>query len=173
MNFSIIVPFYNEQKNISIFHREILKIINKIEKKHKFEIIYIDDGSSDNTKKELLKLKKKNFLFKIIIHKKNYSQSHAIQSGINESKFENVIFLDGDLQNDPRDIKKLINHFKRKKLDMVIGWRKKRKDNFLRTISSVIANKIVNYLTNSKIHDNGCALKILKKKTFIRYEFMG
>ena len=164
MNFSIIVPFYNEQKNISIFHREILKIINKIEKKHKFEIIYIDDGSSDNTKKELLKLKKKNFLFKIIIHKKNYSQSHAIQSGINESKFENVIFLDGDLQNDPRDIKKLINHFKRKKLDMVIGWRKKRKDNFLRTISSVIANKIVNYLTNSKIHDNGCALKILKKK---------
>ena len=68
------------------------------------------------------------------------------------------------MQNDPRDIKKLINHFKRKKLDMVIGWRKKRKDNFLRTISSVIANKIVNYLTNSKIHDNGCALKILKKK---------
>ncbi len=164
MNFSIIVPFYNEQNNISLFHREIVKAIDKIEKKHKFEIIYVDDGSTDNTKKELLKLKRKKTLFKLILHKKNYSQSHAILSGVNECKFENIIFLDGDLQNDPRDIKKLINHYIKNKLDMVIGWRKKRKDNFLRTTSSIIANKIVNNFTNSKIHDNGCALKILKKK---------
>ena len=164
MNFSIIVPFYNEQNNISLFHKEIIKAIEKIEKKHKFEIIYVDDGSTDNTKKELLKLKRKKTLFKLILHKKNYSQSHAILSGVNECKFENIIFLDGDLQNDPLDIKKLINHYIKNKLDMVIGWRKKRKDNFLRTTSSVIANKIVNNFTNSKIHDNGCALKILKKK---------
>ena len=164
MNFSIIVPFYNEQNNISLFHKEIIKAIEKIEKKHKFEIIYVDDGSTDNTKKELLKLKRKKTLFKLILHKKNYSQSHAILSGVNECKFENIIFLDGDLQNDPLDIKKLINHYIKNKLDMVIGWRKKRKDNFLRTTSSVIANKIVNSFTNSKIHDNGCALKILKKK---------
>lgn len=164
MNFSIIVPFYNEKNNIKIFHDEILKALDKIEKKHKFEIIYIDDGSTDDTQKELLKLKSKKTLFKLIFHKNNHSQSHAIQSGINESKYENVIFLDGDLQNDPKDIKKLLNHYSKKKLDMVIGWRKKRKDNFLRTTSSVIANKIVNFLTNSKIHDNGCALKILKKK---------
>ena len=164
MNFSIIVPFYNEQNNISLFHKEIIKAIDKIEKKHKFEIIYVDDGSTDNTKKELLKLKRKKTLFKLILHKKNYSQSHAILSGVNECKFENIIFLDGDLQNDPRDIKKLINHYIKNKLDMVIGWRKKRKDNFLRTTSSIIANKIVNNFTNSKIHDNGCALKILKKK---------
>ena len=164
MNFSIIVPFYNEQNNISLFHKEIIRAIDKIEKKHKFEIIYVDDGSTDNTKKELLKLKRKKTLFKLILHKKNYSQSHAILSGVNECKFENIIFLDGDLQNDPRDIKKLINHYIKNKLDMVIGWRKKRKDNFLRTTSSIIANKIVNNFTNSKIHDNGCALKILKKK---------
>ena len=163
MNFSIIVPFYNEQNNISLFHKEIIRAIDKIEKKHKFEIIYVDDGSTDNTKKELLKLKRKKTLFKLILHKKNYSQSHAILSGVNECKFENIIFLDGDLQNDPRDIKKLIDHYIKNKLDMVIGWRKKRKDNFLRTTSSVIANKIVNNFTNSKIHDNGCALKILKK----------
>ena len=164
MNFSIIVPFYNEQNNISLFHKEIIRAVGKIEKKHKFEIIYVDDGSTDNTKKELLKLKRKKTLFKLILHKKNYSQSHAILSGVNECKFENIIFLDGDLQNDPRDIKKLIDHYIKNKLDMVIGWRKKRKDNFLRTTSSVIANKIVNNFTNSKIHDNGCALKILKKK---------
>lgn len=164
MNFSIIVPFYNEQNNIRIFHKEILEAIDRVKKKHKFEIIYVDDGSTDNTKKELYKLKKGKSLFKLILHKKNYSQSHAIQSGINECKYENIIFLDGDLQNDPQDIKKLINHYIKKKLDMVIGWRIKRKDNFLRTASSIIANKIVNYLTNSRIHDNGCALKILKKK---------
>ena len=109
-------------------------------------------------------MKRKKTLFKLILHKKNYSQSHAILSGVNECKFENIIFLDGDLQNDPKDIKKLIDHYIKNKLDMVIGWRKKRKDNFLRTTSSVIANKIVNNFTNSKIHDNGCALKILKKK---------
>ena len=87
MNFSIIVPFYNEQNNISLFHKEIIRAIGKIEKKHKFEIIYVDDGSTDNTKKELLKLKRKKTLFKLILHKKNYSQSHAILSGVNECKF--------------------------------------------------------------------------------------
>ena len=72
--------------------------------------------------------------------------------------------MDGDLQNDPSDINSLINYYIKKKLDMVIGWRRKRKDNILRIIPSVVANKIVNILTKSKIHDNGCALKILKKK---------
>ena len=127
MNFSIIVPFYNEEKNIRIFHKEMLKALDKIDKKHKFEIIYVDDGSTDNTQRELLKLKKKKTLFKLLLHRKNYSQSHAIQSGINECKYENIIFLDGDLQNDPQDIRKLINHYLKKKLDMVIGWRKKEK----------------------------------------------
>jgi glycosyltransferase involved in cell wall biosynthesis len=173
MNFTIIVPFYNEQSNISIFHKEILNVISKVKKKHTFELIYIDDGSTDNTKKKLLNLKKEKFLFKLIIHKKNHSQSSAIQSGIDESKFENLIFLDGDLQNDPADIKKLIHHYSKNKLDMIIGWRKKRKDDFLRTLSSIIANKIISSLTNSKIHDNGCALKILKKKLLTNMNLWG
>ena len=164
MNFSIIVPFYNEQKNVEILHKEIIRSLTKIKNKHKFELIYVDDGSDDGTLKELLKIKKKYFPLRIILHKKNESQSRAIQSGINESNYENLIFLDGDLQNDPSDINSLINYYIKKKLDMVIGWRRKRKDNILRIIPSVVANKIVNILTKSKIHDNGCALKILKKK---------
>ena len=114
MNFSIIIPFYNEEKNIAILHKEITKALLKIKNKHKFELIYIDDGSDDNTLKELIKLKKNYFPKKIILHKKNESQSKAIQSGINESLFENLIFLDGDLQNDPNDINKLINFYKEK-----------------------------------------------------------
>ena len=173
MNFSVIVPFYNEQNNISIFHNEIHRALSEINKKHKFELIYVDDGSTDNTLKELLKLKKGKIKLKLIVHKINHSQSNAIQSGINESKFENLIFLDGDLQNDPADIKKLINHYIKKKSDMVIGWRKKRKDNILRSISSIIANKIVTFLTNSRVHDNGCALKILKKKLLTNINLWG
>ena len=173
MNFSIIIPFYNEEKNIAILHKEITKALLKIKKKHKFELIYIDDGSDDDTLKELIKLKKNYFPKKIILHKKNESQSKAIQSGINESLFENLIFLDGDLQNDPNDINKLINFYIKKKLDMVIGWRKKRKDNIFRIIPSIIANKIVSLLTKSKIHDNGCALKILKKKLLTNMNLWG
>lgn len=173
MNFSVIVPFYNEEKNISALHKELTLSLKEIRKKHKFELIYIDDGSQDKTYKELLKLKKNFFSLKIIFHKENKSQSKAIQSGIDESIYENLIFLDGDLQNDPKDIKLLINHYIKKKLDMVIGWRKKRKDNIFRVIPSIIANKIVNLLTKSKIHDNGCALKILKKKLMTNMNLWG
>ncbi len=173
MNFSVIVPFYNEEKNINTLHKELTLSLKKIGKKHKFELIYIDDGSQDKTCKELLKLKKNIFPLKIIFHKENKSQSKAIQSGINESIYENLIFLDGDLQNDPKDIGLLINYYIKKKLDMVIGWRKKRKDNIFRVIPSLIANKIVNLLTKSKIHDNGCALKILKKKLMTNMNLWG
>ena len=173
MNFSVIVPFYNEEKNINTLHKELTLSLKGIRKKHKFELIYIDDGSHDKTCKELLKLKKNVFSLKIIFHKENKSQSKAIQSGINESIYENLIFLDGDLQNDPKDIKLLINYYIKKKLDMVIGWRKKRKDNIYRIIPSVIANKLVNFLTKSNIHDNGCALKILRKKLLTNMNLWG
>ena len=173
MNFSVIVPFYNEEKNISTLHKELTYSLKKIKKKHNFELIYIDDGSKDKTSEELLKLKKNIFSLKLIFHKENQSQSKAIQSGINESIYEDLIFLDGDLQNDPKDIKLLIDHYIKKKLDMVIGWRKKRKDNIYKIIPSVIANKIVNLLTESKIHDNGCALKILKKKLLTNMNLWG
>ncbi len=173
MNFSIIVPFYNEEKNVVKLHKEIIRVLKRIKNKHKFQLIYVDDGSTDKTKKELIKLKKSSFSHKIVFHKKNQSQSKAIQSGINESIYENLIFLDGDLQNDPSDINKLISFYIKKKLDMVIGWRKKRQDNIFRIIPSVIANKIVNLLTKSKIHDNGCALKILKKKLLTNINLWG
>tara|TARA_Y100000590_G_scaffold459175_2_gene615617 strand:- start:10193 stop:11128 length:936 start_codon:yes stop_codon:yes gene_type:complete len=173
MQFSIIVPFYNEDKNISIFHKELLRVLKKLDKKHVFELIYVDDGSTDNTRKELKKIKKIKFNTKIIFHNRNYSQSAAIQSGINESKYNNLIFFDGDLQNDPSNLPKMISKFLKKDLDMVIGWRKKRKDNFSRKISSLIANGIVNLLTSSKIHDNGCALKILKKEILSNMSLWG
>jgi len=166
MNYTVIVPFYNEEKNVSSFNKELINNLNKIsgEKKRDLEIIYIDDGSNDKTFEELKKLKTNIFETLIIKHRNNLSQSAAINTGILQSKYENIIIMDGDLQNDPDDLDKMVLEFE-KGTDMLIGWRKHRNDNFFfRTLPSIIANFIVRFFSKSKIHDHGCAFKILKKK---------
>ena len=164
MNYTVIVPFYNEEKNISSFNKKLINNLNKIDDKNKkLEIIYIDDGSTDETFSELKKLTTNTFETLIIKHRTNLSQSAALNTGISQSNYENIIIMDGDLQNDPDDLIKMISEFE-KGADMIIGWRKYRKDNFfLRTIPSIIANFIVRLFSKSKIHDHGCAFKILKK----------
>tara|TARA_Y100000590_G_scaffold88179_1_gene98991 strand:- start:4519 stop:5475 length:957 start_codon:yes stop_codon:yes gene_type:complete len=166
MNYTVIVPFYNEEKNISIFNSELIKNIKKnANNSRNFEIIYIDDGSKDKTFEELKKLQNNSFDTLIIKHRTNLSQSAALNTGISESKFENLIIMDGDMQNDPNELDKMLNEFE-KGGDMIIGWRKNRKDSFFsRTLPSVIANFVVRIFSKSKIHDHGCAFKILKKNT--------
>tara|TARA_B100000700_G_C14878564_1_gene776921 strand:+ start:20 stop:976 length:957 start_codon:yes stop_codon:yes gene_type:complete len=164
MNYTVIVPFYNEEKNISSFNEELLKNLKKIDnKKTNFEIIYVDDGSKDNTFEELKKIKNVFFETLIIKHRTNLSQSAALNTGIINSKYDNLIIMDGDLQNDPNDLSKMINEYE-KGTDMIIGWRKNRKDNFLtKKIPSYVANFIVRLFSKSKVHDHGCAFKIVKK----------
>ena len=166
MNYTVIVPFYNEEKNISSFNNGLVNNLKKISNTNRnFEIIYIDDGSKDNTFSELKKLNSNNFETIIIKHRTNLSQSAALNTGISESKFENLIIMDGDLQNDADDLVNMVNEFE-KGTDIIIGWRKNRKDNFFtKTIPSIIANFIVRVFSKSKIHDHGCAFKILKKET--------
>ena len=165
MNYTIIVPFYNEAKNISSFNYELINNLKKIDNgKRNLEIIYVDDGSSDETFNELKKLSINTVETLIIKHRTNLSQSAAINTGIDQSKYENIVIMDGDLQNDPNDLAKMVSEFE-KGTDMLIGWRKHRKDNFfLRTLPSIIANFIVRLFSRSKIHDHGCAFKILKKE---------
>ena len=164
MNYTLIVPFYNEEGNISSFNKEIIINLEKIDnEKRNFEIIYIDDGSNDKTFDELKKLSQNSIETIIIRHRTNYSQSAALNTGIIQSKYENIIIMDGDLQNDPNDLEKMILEFE-KGTDMIIGWRKKRKDSFFsRTLPSLIANYLVRVFSRSKVHDHGCAFKILKK----------
>ena len=165
MNYTVIVPFYNEAKNISSFNYELINNLKKIDNgKRNLEIIYVDDGYSDDTFNELKKLSINTVETLIIKHRTNLSQSAAINTGIGQSKYENIVIMDGDLQNDPNDLAKMVSEFE-KGTDMLIGWRKHRKDNFfLRTLPSTIANFIVRLFSRSKIHDHGCAFKILKKK---------
>ena len=165
MNYTVIVPFYNEARNISSFNYERINNLKKIDNgKRNLEIIYVDDGSSDETFNELKKLSINTVETLIIKHRTNLSQSAAINTGIGQSKYENIVIMDGDLQNDPNDLAKMVSEFE-KGTDMLIGWRKHRKDNFfLRTLPSTIANFIVRLFSRSKIHDHGCAFKILKKE---------
>ena len=165
MNYTVIVPFYNEAKNISSFNNELINNLKKIDnEKRNLEIVYVDDGSSDETFNELKKLSTNSVETLIIKHRTNLSQSAAINTGIGQSKYENIVIMDGDLQNDPNDLAKMVSEFE-KGTDMLIGWRKHRKDNFfLRTLPSTIANFIVRLFSRSKIHDHGCAFKILKKE---------
>ena len=165
MNYTVIVPFYNEAKNIPSFNNELINNLKKIDNgKRNLEIVYVDDGSSDETFNELKKLSTNSVETLIIKHRTNLSQSAAINTGIGQSKYENIVIMDGDLQNDPNDLAKMVSEFE-KGTDMLIGWRKHRKDNFfLRTLPSTIANFIVRLFSRSKIHDHGCAFKILKKE---------
>jgi glycosyltransferase involved in cell wall biosynthesis len=165
MNYTVIVPFYNEAKNIQSFNNELIINLKKIDNgKRNLEIVYVDDGSSDETFNELKKLSTNTVETLIIKHRTNLSQSAAINTGIGQSKYENIVIMDGDLQNDPNDLAKMVSEFE-KGTDMLIGWRKHRKDNFFsRTLPSTIANFIVRLFSRSKIHDHGCAFKILKKE---------
>ena len=125
MNYSIIIPLLNEEEGLEMFHKELIDVINELKNNRNIEIIYIDDGSLDNTFEKLLSFKKENSNITIIKHKKNLSQSISIFHGIINSKFDNLIFLDGDGQNDPKDILKMLNEFE-KGYDLVHGYRKNR-----------------------------------------------
>jgi glycosyltransferase involved in cell wall biosynthesis len=164
MNYSVIIPFFNEEKNVESVLNDLLKSLKSLSgTKRNFEIILVDDCSKDDTLHKLKLFSSSDFKTLIIKHKTNQSQSSAILTGINHSNYENIITLDGDGQNNPNDIINLISKFENG-IDMVIGWRKKRKDDYFKKIlPSIIANYFVRLFTKSKIHDHGCALKVFKK----------
>ena len=173
MKFSIVIPLYNEADNINQLNSELLNAINDSNNNNEFEIIYVEDGSSDKT---LDHLKKLNNKIKTIIVKNdsNLAQSKSILNGIEVSNFNNIILLDGDLQNDPKDINKMIEIYNNKENILVHGFRKNRNDPYLtKILPSKIANFIVRKFTNSKILDHGCSLKIFDKRMIDTNDFFG
>ncbi len=154
---SVVVPFFNEEENIEPLHTELDNILESLERE--YSIIFVDDGSTDNTYKNMLKIREKDNNVKIIKFRKNFGQSAALKAGFDNAKGNIVISMDGDLQNDPSDIPRLIEKIENEDYDVVCGWRADRKDPISKKISSKFANFLRKMTTGEKIHDSGCTFR--------------
>ncbi len=154
---SVVVPFYNEEENIEPLHTELSNTMKSME--WEYSIIFVDDGSTDNTYKNMLNVREKDDTVKIIKFRKNFGQSAALKAGFDNAEGNIVISMDGDLQNDPSDIPKLIEKIEKEDYDVVCGWRADRKDPFSKKISSRFANLLRKMTTGEKIHDSGCTFR--------------
>ena len=158
---SILIPIFNEEENIPSLYDRLLAALKKIGRP--YEVIFIDDGSSDGSLEILLDISKKNSNVKIISFSRNFGQTAALSAGIDFSSGEILIPMDGDLQNDPEDILPLLEKIE-EGYDAVSGWRKDRKDPFFtRRLPSIIANKMISLISGVRLHDYGCTLKAYKR----------
>jgi glycosyltransferase involved in cell wall biosynthesis len=158
---SLIIPVYNEAENLPELYREITDSCSSMEKS--YEMIFIDDGSWDESFLVLKKIQKEDTKVKIIKLRKNFGQTAALAAGFDYANGQIIITLDADLQNDPGDFSSLIEKIEMG-YDIVNGWRKNRKDGFLtRRLPSSIANWFISIITRVKLHDYGCTLKAFHK----------
>jgi glycosyltransferase involved in cell wall biosynthesis len=160
MKLSLVICVWNEEQNIKPLAEQIKEALNGIQ----FEAIFVDDGSTDNTRKEIRKINDNRFL--LVELKRNYGQSSALQAGIDQAEGEFVVLLDGDLQNDPADVPTMLKMIEEEEWDMVAGVRANRKDGmFLRKVPSKIANYMIREATGIQMKDLGCTLKIFTSET--------
>lgn len=157
MELSIIVPLYNEEASVAPLYDAIVNAVQPLN--IKFEILFVDDGSTDNTVPEAVKLAGKDERLRIIKFRRNYGQTPAMAAGIDHARGNILVTMDGDLQNDPGDIPNFL-HKLQEGYDIVVGWRHKRQDKLItRKIPSRIANWLIGKITGVPIKDNGCSLK--------------
>ena len=155
--FSVVVPIYNEEGNIEKLDKEIRDVVSKL---GSYEIIYVNDGSKDNSLNNLKKLKNA-----VIINlNRNYGQATALDAGFKASQGDIVISLDADLQNDPKDIPAMLKKLKDDDLDVVCGWRKHRKDKSGIKLLTKIGRLLRKVLIRDNVHDTGCTLRVYRKE---------
>ena len=165
--FSIVVPLFNESKNIIPLLKEIESTLKNYDN---YEIILINDSSTDNTANVIKNITNQNI--KIINNIVNKGQSFSIHKGIELSSNETIITIDGDGQNDPRDIPKLLDlYFANNKVKLVGGIRKKRQDSYIKIFSSKIANYIRSKILSDNCKDTGCSLKVFSKNIFLEFPY--
>ena len=159
VDISIIIPVLNEEKNIPILHNRLTQVLTPIKKT--YEIIFIDDGSTDNTIIEIKKLVDKNT--KLIEFRRNFGKAYALDLGFKEAKGKIIFTMDGDLQDDPREIPRFLEAIKH--YDLVSGWKFRRKDPITKKLPSKLANYITRKSTGGKIHDMNCGFKAYRSET--------
>jgi glycosyltransferase involved in cell wall biosynthesis len=160
LDLSVIVPLYNEEESVSLLYEAIVKSVNTMDLN--YEILLVDDGSKDRTVAIASKIASRDKRLRIIKFCRNYGQTPAMAAGIDHANGKILVTMDGDLQNDPDDIPKLVQKIN-EGFDIVVGWRHKRQDKLLsRKIPSKIANWLIGKITGVPIKDNGCSLKAYK-----------
>jgi glycosyltransferase involved in cell wall biosynthesis len=157
MKISVVIPVYNEEDNVSELYDRLVAVIHD-----SVEFIFVDDGSSDKTFDRLKEICAKDKRVRVIRFRRNFGQTAALSAGIDHARGEIIVPMDGDLQNDPNDIPRLLAKLD-EGYDVVSGWRKDRQDNFRRRLPSTIANRIISWISGVHLHDYGCSLKAYRK----------
>ncbi len=168
---SVIIPLYNEEENISPLHQHLESCLQLCGQP--YEIIYVDDGSTDATFLELQGVVRENPCVRLVQLSRNFGQTAAMSAGIAHSNGAILIFMDGDLQNDAQDIPRLLKKLE-EGYDVVSGWRRRRQDaRFSRKLPSWFANRLISWVTGVQLHDFGCTLKVYRREVFQHVRLYG
>jgi len=168
---SIVIPVYNEEENVPILYERLKEVLDSLP--YDYEIIFVNDGSTDRTGEILEEIAQKDKRVKVIEFARNFGQTPAMVAGMDYATGDVIITMDGDLQNDPKDIPRLLEKIE-EGYDVVSGWRKNRKDAAVsRKLPSKIANWLIGKLTGVKIHDYGCTLKAYRSDVIKRVRLYG
>ena len=154
------VPVYNEEENLPILVPKLIKVLQGLHRA--YEMIFVDDGSSDGSRRILREMAARYPFLRILRFRENRGLSAALIAGMREARGDTLVTLDSDLQNDPEDIPRLLGQLDR--YDMATGWRQKREDPWLKRVSSKIGNTVRNRLSGEKIQDSACTLRAFKKE---------
>ena len=155
---SVVIPVFNEKESVKTLHAELLSVLKEL--KEPFEIIFIDDGSTDGTAAELKKLKPVH----LITFARNFGKSQALQAGFRKALGGYIFTMDGDLQDDPNEIPRFLEHIKSGPYDLVCGWKQHRLDSAAKRIVSKIANGLTRFFTGANVHDMNCGFKLYRRE---------
>lgn len=171
MKISVVIPTYNEEENIRLLYDEIKEVMSTMD--HGYEVLFVDDGSSDTTLSVLKKLQEEDAHIGVVQFRRNFGQTAAMSAGFDFATGDVIITMDADLQNDPHDIPRLIEKID-EGYDVVTGWRYDRQDAFInRKLPSMIANKIISWTTGVSLHDYGCTLKAFRREVIKNIHLYG
>jgi glycosyltransferase involved in cell wall biosynthesis len=161
VDLSIIVPVYNEEESLPRLVEELHAALRSTG--YEYELVFVDDGSRDRSCAVLSHMAETDPTIVVLVLRRNFGQTAAMQAGFDHARGSTIVTLDADLQNDPADIPKLCMALDVRELDMVAGWRADRKDRFLdRRLPSILANRLISWITGVKLHDYGCTLKAMR-----------
>lgn len=171
MKISVVIPVYNEEENLALLYDELTEVMKTLDRP--YEILFVDDGSKDTSLSILQSMQEADPKVVVVQFRRNFGQTAAMSAGFDFSSGDVIITMDGDLQNDPRDIPKFLEKIE-EGFDVVTGWRHERKDKFLsRRLPSIIANKIISWTTGVALHDYGCTLKAFRKEVIKNIRLYG